>query len=273
MAGCDSTARAWRSDATDRIDDAVAPVPAAAVARELAGSGSASRPALEVAPWSPPSQSPRPAPQPDSWVAPTLTASFAVGWLLTLAALGTFTAVWLVGMIATTVFLILGQGKLVPVLVFGATGVLLGRGWAGMVQTIRGRLQKRDLTEPPALPDRFWALSVPLQRMVRDARSLRIALSDPQTTLPEIDREMFEWIASMTRLPAPDLRRLAERGITPDGLRAELVQSRWWADRAEPAWPGRRPRWPGPDHRTRALALLERFERDAIGSHDDPFRG
>lgn len=269
MARSDSTARTWTRDYRGSVAPAsvlapqLAPEPAAAlVPRPVLAPGR--RPAL------PPS--PRPAPEAERWRPLRLSPGFAVGWALSLVALGLFTAIWLVGMVATTVFLILGQGTLGPVLIFGVTGVLLSRGWAGMVQTIRGRLRTPDLTDLTALPDAFWALSPELRRLVRHARSLRVALDDPDLGAPQIDREMFEWIASMARLPAPDRDWLAERGIDSDGLRVELVNSRWSADRA-PRWADRRPGWQRPDHLSRAVAMLERFEQRVLSRGGDPFRG
>jgi hypothetical protein len=109
--------------------------------------------------------------------------------------------------------------------------------------------------------------------VVRHGRSIRIVLSDPELTLADLDREMFEWIASMARLPVPDQSFLAERGLVPDALREELVHSRWSSDRPRRRWPGRRPRWRHPDHRAHARSMLERFDHDVLRAGGDPFRG
>lgn len=227
--------------------------------------GLPSRPALD--PWAA-----QPALEVPLGRAPLLTAGFAVGWLFSVAVLGTFTAVWAVGMIATTVLLVLGQGGMGPVLVFAFAGVLLARGWVGMAQTMRSRLRLRDLAEPPPLPDAFWALSAELQRVVRHARSLQIVLDDPQAPLVDLDREMFEWIGTISQLPAADLGWLAARGLVPDVLREELVFSRWSADRRS-APSTARLRWRGPDHRARALEMLAHFEQQVLHVGGDPFRG
>lgn len=268
MARSDQTARTRDRDTRGALAHALVPRLASADPRPAL----VPRPVLDPGRRAPSPPGPPPASELDRWRPLGLSAGFAAGWLLSLVALGLLSAVWLVGMIATTLLLVLGQGKLGPVVVFGITGVVVGRGWVGIVQTLRGRLRRPDLGEPAALPDAFWALSPGLRRLVRHARSLRIVLDDPELSTPELDREMFEWIASMARLPAPDREWLAERGIDSDELRVELVQSRWSADRAR-RWAAHRPRWQAPDHRTRALAMLERFELRVLGRGGDPFRG
>lgn len=225
---------------------------------------------------------PRPVLDPEPWRPHTLTAGFALGWVLTLGVLGALSVVWLVGMVATTLFLLLGKGGLVPVLAFGATGLLLGRGWVGMVQSIIDRLRRRDLTEPAALPSAFWSLSADLQRLVRHTRSLQIVVREPSLSLDEVDREMFDWLATMAELPPEDRRFLETRGLVVDNLREELVGSRWSEDRyarlqlrgltGRGPRPPRRPR-STIGHRQRALAVLERFERDVLAASRDPFRG
>lgn len=229
---------------------------------------------------------------PEPWRPPHLSAGFAVGWLLTTTVLGTITAIWLVGMVWSVVLLVLGQGGLGGALGFGITGVLLGRGWVGMGQTIRDRLRRRDLTDAAALPPMFWTLSPAMQRLVRHTRGLRIAVGDPELTTPEIDREMFEWIADMAALPPDDLRRLAELGLVPSQLREQLVASRQQEDARERARLAAlvqprdhhrtaRPTSPAratalvrhPSHRERALAVLDRFEHEVLQPSADPFRG
>lgn len=229
---------------------------------------------------------------PEPWKPPHLSAGFAVGWVLTTAVLGTITAIWLVGMVFSVVLLFLGQGGLGGALAFAITGVLLGRGWVGMGQTIRSRLRRRDLTDPAALPPMFWTLSPTLQRLVRYTRGLRISVGDPELTTPEIDREMFEWIADMAALPPEDLGRLAELGLVPSQLREQLVASREQEDARERErlaslvqprdhhWTAR-PTAPTrhtalvrhPSHRERALAVLDRFEHEVLQPGADPFRG
>jgi hypothetical protein len=133
----------------------------------------------------------------------------------------------------------------------------------------------------------FWTLSLALQRMVRHTRSLQIVLADPELPLPELDREMFEWISVMAELPPDDRQMLAELGLVPAQLREELVASRQGEDARERArlaalmQPrahsdrlrlialGRRPS----SHRKRVLALLERFAREVLQPAADPFRG
>lgn len=225
----------------------------------------------------------RPVLDPEPWKPRRLTAGFAVGWVLTVAVLGTITAVWLVGMVFSVVLLVLGQGGVGGALAFAITGVLLGRGWVGMAQTIRGRLRRRDLTDPAALPPVFHTLSPSLQRLVRHTRGLQIAVCDPELTTPEIDREMFEWIADMAALPPDDRRLLADLGLVPSALREELVASRQQQDALEHEQittlmqarartrPGALARRSG--HRERALALLARFESEVLRPGGDPFRG
>lgn len=209
---------------------------------------------------------------PEPWTPPQLSAGFAVGWVLTTAVLGTITAVWLVGMVFTVVLLLVGQGGPWAPLAFAATGVLLGRGWVGMAQTMRGRLRRRDLDDPVALPPVLSTLSPALQRLVRHTRGLRMAIQDPELSLPDIDREMFMWIADMAALPPEERRVLAELGLVPNQLREELVTSRQHEDRIR-APLGPRALAGRMDHRQRALALLERFEHEVLRPAADPFRG
>jgi hypothetical protein len=228
----------------------------------------------------------RPVLDPEPWKPPQLSAGFAVGWVLTVAVLGTITAIWLVGMVFFVVLLLLGQGGVGGTLVFAITGILLGRGWVGMAQTMHGRLRRRDLDDPAALPPVFWTLSPALQRLVRHTRSLQIVVRDPDLPLPELDREMFEWIAIMAELPPEDRRLLAELGLVPAQLREELVASRQAQDTGDrerisalvqPRAPHGRPRFAAllrrPGHRERALAVLERFEHEVLRPPADPFRG
>lgn len=215
----------------------------------------------------------RPVLDPEAWHPPQLTAGFALGYALTLGVLGTITAVWLVGMITTVVLLVLGQGGLGAALAFAATGVLLGRGWVGMVQTIRSRLRRRDLEDPAALPPAFWSLSPALQRLVRHTRSLMIVAHDPDLPLPELDREMFEWISIIAKLPPDDRRMLEERGLVPVRLREDLVRSRWQEDRARRRRLLPRARLYGQAHRQRAQAMLAQLEHEVLRGSGDPFRG
>jgi hypothetical protein len=215
---------------------------------------------------------PRPVLDPEPWTPPQLSAGFAVGWLLTTVVLGTITAVWLVGMLFSLVLLVLGQGGLWSALAFAGTGVLLGRGWVGMAQTIRGRLRRRDLADTAALPPVFYALSPALQRLVRHTRGLRIVIQDPELPLPELDRELFVWITDLAALPPEDRRVLTELGIVPSQLREELVASRHQEDRVR-APLGPRRLAGSIDHRQRALALLDRFEHEVLQPPADPFRG
>jgi hypothetical protein len=213
----------------------------------------------------------RPKLDPEPWRPPHLSAGFAVGWVLTVGVLGTLTAVWLVGMIFSVVLLMLGQGGMGSALAFAITGMLLGRGWVGMVQTIRGRLRRRDLEDLAALPAAFWTLSPALQRLVRHTRSLQIVVHDPELPLPELDREMFEWIAALAELPPEDRRLLEELGLVPGQLREELVASRQREDRGGIMRALVLARRPG--HRQRALAVLARFEHEVLQPPGDPFRG
>jgi len=162
---------------------------------------------------------------------------------------------------------VLGTGGLGPVLVFVFTGVLLVRGWIGMMQTIGERLRRHDLGEAVALPDAFWALSPGLQRLVPHARSLTIVLEGSEPTAAEIDREMFEWITSMAELPLCDRDDLAQRGIDAHDLREHLVLG------LDGAVIGRgRPRT-DEGRRLLARSLLDRFERRVLDRGSDPFRG
>jgi len=227
----------------------------------------------------------RPKLDPEPWKPPRLSAGFAVGWILTVAVLGTITAVWLAGMLFFVLVLVYGHGGVGGALAFALTGVLLGRGWVGMAQTIRGRLRRRDLTDPAALPPVFSTLSPALQKLVRHTRSLQIVVRDPDLPLAELDREMFEWIAIMAELPAEDRRLLAELGLVPAQLREELVASRQREDNhdrerlAALMQPRDHHRSPlgalvrRPAHRERALAVLERFEHEVLRPAADPFRG
>lgn len=222
---------------------------------------------------------PRPRLEPEPWRPPRVTAGFALGWGLTLAVLGIVSAIWITGMVATTLFFVLGQGGALPVLVFGATGLLLGRGWVGMVQSIRARLRRRDLDDSAALPPAFWALPVGLQRLVRHTRSLQIVAREPDLALDGIDREMFEWLSSMAELSPGEQRFLEARGLVAAQLREELVHSRWSEDLAArrqlQALVRReaRPRSRAVGHRQHAIAMLERFERSVLEAGRDPFRG
>lgn len=214
----------------------------------------------------------RPVLDPEPWKPRPLSAGFAVGWVLTVAVLGTITAVWLVGMVFVTVLLLLGQGGVGGTLAFAATGVLLGRGWVGMAETIRGRLRRRDLADTAALPPVFHTLSPALQRLVRHTRGLRIVVCDPELTVPEIDREMFEWIADMALLPPDDRRLLAELGLEPGTLREELVASRQQEDHQSSLLRSRALARRS-SHRQRALAVLDRFDDEVLRANADPFRG
>lgn len=237
------------------------------------------RPMLDPEPWKPPPRELEP------WRPPHLSAGFAVGWVLTVAVLGTFTAIWLVGMVFTVILLVIGQGGFGSALVFAFTGMLLGRGWVGMAQTIRARLRRRDLADTAALPPAFAMLSPALQRLVRHTRGLQIVVRDPELTLGELDREVFMWISDMAALPPDDRRLLAELGFVPDQLREELVASRQQEDAherarlamlmqprqhvvAHPGGPARRL-----THRERAQAVLDRFEHEVLRPTGDPFRG
>lgn len=219
----------------------------------------------------------RPSPRP--WRPPRLTAGFALGYVLTLGVLGAVSAVWLVGMVATAVLLLVGHGTLGPFLAFAITGALLLRGWVGMVQTIRGRLRTPDLEEPAALPAEFWSLSRGLQRLVRHTRSLQIVVEDRELSLAQLDRELFEWTGAMAELDPVDQRWLEERGVLPAMLRAELVASRWSTDAATRqhllGLLGRRPLVPMPrvEHRERASLILERVLAMMLQTGGDPFRG
>lgn len=217
----------------------------------------------------------RPVLDPEPWRPPRLTPGFAVGWALTLGVLGTITAVWLVGMVTTLVLMFMGHGGAGAAVAFAATGVLLGRGWVGMVQTIRSRLRRRDLEDLAALPPSFSTLSPALQRLVRHTRSLRIVVHDPELPLPELDREMFDWISVIAGLPPEDRLQLEERGLVPSLLREELVHSRWLEDqtRRDPLRLRRARRAPGQGHRERALRVLERLEHEVLRPPGDPFRG
>jgi hypothetical protein len=239
----------------------------------------ARRPTLDPEPWTP-------ARDPEPWTPPQLSAGFAVGWVLTVAVLGTITAIWLVGMVFSVVLLVLGEGGLGGALGFAITGVLLGRGWVGMAQTMRGRLRRRDLADTAALPPVFATLSPALQRLVRHTRSLQIVVRDPELPLSELDREMFMWITDMAALPPDDRRLLAELGLVPEQLREELVTSRQHEDARERArlamlmQPREHRRAPRPDalarrptHRERAHAVLDRFEHEVLQPAGDPFRG
>ncbi|WP_266222177.1 hypothetical protein [Paraliomyxa miuraensis] len=225
---------------------------------------------------SPTSPALRPVLDPEPWSPPQLTTGFAVGWALTLGVLGTITAVWLVGMVTVVVLLVLGQGGVGTVLAFAGTGVLLGRGWVGMAQTIRSRLRRRDLDDPAALPGTFATLSAPLQRLVRHTRSLAIVVRDPELPLAELDREMFEWISIVAKLPPEDRRMLEERGMGSAQLREDLVRSRWQEDQARRGAALHR-RWlargNGRGHRERAVAMLARLEHEVLRPMGDPFRG
>lgn len=234
----------------------------------------------------PDSPTPRPVLDPEPWKPRRLSAGFAVGFILTVAVLGTITAVWLVGMVFMVILLLLGQGGLGGTLAFAVTGVLLGRGWVGMGQTIRSRLRRRDLADTAALPPVFFTLSPELQRLVRHTRGLRIAVCDPEVTLSEIDRELFEWITAMAALPPEDRRLLADLGLVPSTLREELVASRQQEDAGEREHVEaltragshyervrRRVLARRPGHRRYALALLDRFEQEVLCPGADPFRG
>lgn len=212
----------------------------------------------------------RPTLDPEPWKPPHLSAGFAVGWVLTVGVLGTITAVWLVGMVFSVVLLVLGQGGMASALAFAGTGVLLGRGWVGMAQTMRGRLRRRDLDDLAALPPVFWTLSPALQRLVRHTRSLQIVVPDPELALAELDREMFEWIAAMAALPPDDQRLLEALGIVPDQLREALVASRQREDRRRGS---SRTLARRTGHSARAMAVLARVEHELLQPAGDPFRG
>ncbi len=212
----------------------------------------------------------RPKLDPEPWRPPHLSAGFAVGWVLTLGVLGTITAVWMIGMVWTVVLLVLGQGGMASALAFAGTGVLLGRGWVGMAQTMRGRLRRRDLEDLAALPAAFATLTPALQRLVRHTRSLQIVVPDAELELPEVDREIFEWIASMATLAPEERLRLADLGIVPAQLREELVASRQQEDRRNRF---SRALVRSPGHRERAMAVLARVEHELLRPAGDPFRG
>lgn len=225
----------------------------------------------------------RPTLDPEPWRPPRVSAGFALGWVLTTVVLGTITAVWLVGMVFSVVLLVMGQGGPWAPLAFGGTGVLLGRGWVGMAQTMRGRLRTRDLGDSAALPPVFASLSPPLQRLVLHTRGLVVAIQDPELSMSEIDHEMFLWLADMAGLPDEDRRLLAELGLSPAALREELVASRQQHDalareRVAALMRPRAPHEPAalarrPDHRQRAVALLARVEHEVLRPPTDPFRG
>lgn len=202
--------------------------------------------------------------------APHFSVGFAVGWTLTSAVLGTITVTWLVGMIATTVFWLAGTGSIISVVAFGLTGLLLGRGWMGMAQTMHGRLRHRDLDDGAALPITFWSLGPGLQRLVRHTRSLQIVARDPELPLSQLDREIFEWLSTMGQLTFEERRFLDSRTLVPSQLREELVDSRYAEDRLG-ARLGLGRRY-GAGHRQRVLALLSRFERVVLEDGGDPFR-
>ncbi|MEM7154680.1 MAG: hypothetical protein AAF799_17660 [Myxococcota bacterium] len=213
---------------------------------------------------------PRPRLDPMPLQAPHFSVGFAVGWTLTSAVLGTITVTWLVGMIATTVFWLAGTGSIISVVAFGLTGLLLGRGWMGMAQTMHGRLRHRDLDDGAALPITFWSLGPGLQRLVRHTRSLQIVARDPELPLSQLDREIFEWLSTMGQLTFEERRFLDSRTLVPSQLREELVDSRYAEDRLG-ARLGLGRRY-GAGHRQRVLALLSRFERVVLEDGGDPFR-
>lgn len=214
--------------------------------------------------------SPRPQLDPMPLQAPHFTFGFAVGWTLTSAVLGTITVTWLIGMVTTTLLWLAGSGGFISVAAFGITGMLLGRGWLGMAQTMHGRLRHRDLDDGAALPITFWSLGPGLQRLVRHTRSLQIVARDPDLPLAELDREIFEWLSTMSQLNFEERRFLDGRTLVPAQLREELVESRYAEDRLS-ARIGLARRH-GVGHRQRVLALLNRFERVVLEDGGDPFR-
>lgn len=210
---------------------------------------------------SPPGSPPSGALAPVSGTGLTLASPRRVtlGWAANLVAavvlLVATSGAWIVGAIFAVAALLQG-GSLVPVLAIAATGFLLGRGWLGLVQSVRARLRDHDLSEVEALPDAFHLLSPTLQQLVRHTRTVRAGVQDPELEASEVLRDAFEWITAVAEVQGQDREALTDRGLSAAALRAEVVGLD-----------------DGVDPRPAVVDLLARFERALLDTSGDPFRG
>ncbi|MCH9686484.1 MAG: hypothetical protein K0V04_33935 [Deltaproteobacteria bacterium] len=209
----------------------------------------------------PPTAAPRHPPL--SWHPRRFTTGFTLGYLLSLSILGTVSVVWLIGMVATTSLWLWSDSGVGPVVAFAITGGLLGWGWIGLLHTLRRRLRTPDLSEPPALPPGVAALPPGLRRWIGHTRSLMLVVHDPELSPMALDRELFEWIGSMTVLAEDDQHWVRQRGLVPARLRS-LVHDNQRAASGRPSMAARR------EH---AAAVLAWALRTVIQPPGDPFRG
>ena len=184
-----------------------------------------------------------------------VTIGYAANLVAALVLLFMTTGAWAIGAILAVSALLLG-GSIVPMLAIGATGFLIGRGWLGLVQSVRARLRAHDLSEVEALPEAVHLLSPQLQRLVRHTRTVRASMQDPELAASDALRDAFEWITAVAEVQGEDREVLTDRGLSAAALRAEIVA----LDEAA-------------DPRTAVVDLLARFEATLLDAGGDPFRG
>lgn len=185
-----------------------------------------------------------------SRVTPGYTAAAIAALMLLIATSGW----WAVAALAALLGLLAGGG-VVPVLALGGAGVLIGRGWVALVQSIRGRLRRYDLSASEALPDAVGRLSLPLQRLLRHTRTVRAVIADADLSHAKVLRELYDWLTSLVELDADDAEYLGERKLDAASIRPQVLAM------------GK-----VPDAGARAADLLERFEARLLDHDHDPFR-
>ena len=183
-----------------------------------------------------------------------MTPSFAAAAVAALGLLTFTTGWWALATIAALVGLLSGSG-LLPVLALGVAGVLLGRGWVALAQSVWGRLRRYDLSEAEALPDGLARLSPPLQRLLRHTRTLRAVLQDPELSDAQVLRELYDWLTSLAELDGEDAEHLTERKLDAASIRPQILAM----ERTRDAGP-------------RGADLLQRFEERLLDHDHDPFR-
>jgi hypothetical protein len=188
----------------------------------------------------------------------------------------TLTSAWWVSALFAALVLLLDAGSLVPLLAVSVAGVLVGRGWFALVDSVRTRLRRVDLSDVAALPDSIRVLSPPLQRLVRHTRTLRRVVGDEALPYDEVMRQLYDWLTGLAELPPPDIELLerlhldrprmreavlaiGEAHSPGQSLGQSLGRSLGRSSAQSSVW-------------ARATDLLERFEARLLAPELHPFR-
>jgi hypothetical protein len=184
-----------------------------------------------------------------------LTAGYTVSALGALLVLVFTTGWWLIGAVSALLGALMG-GTVLPVVALALAGMLIGRGWVAMLQSLRARMRSHDLSDVAALPDAVARLSPPLQRLVRHTRTVVATLADEELTGPARSRELYDWVTTLAELGEEDTDYLADRRLHAAAIRPQVLAV-----------------GESLEARARAIDLLERFEQRLLSHDGDPFRG